>query len=222
MSGSIQASVRQTGNPILRSVRRVKVDIIAEGIAELEVFDFIVNSQLRLCVLFLSLKFHASFKDYIGHRVQHVMSLPSASSQPPILLLLCDVEDPGAVEAHLEEVTNVCVLNGVRLLLAWTPEEAAKILEILHVFGPDRAGDIARGVFSTAGSSGTDEQLTAQAKEALVTLQGGVGQKDSVALLSHFGSVKALIAASPEQLTDVPSIGSKKSKHIHSVFTASW
>ena len=220
---SIFASVKQTANPVIKSVRRVKVEIVKD-VAELEIFDFIVNTQLRLPLLFLSLKFHASFKEYISHRIAHVISLPSASTQghPPILLVLLDEEDPSSVESHLEEITNACVLNGVRLLLAWSYEEAARILEILHVFGPDRAGDIARGAISTAGPSAANDQIEAQAKEAIQTIQGGVGQKDAVSLLGHFRSVKALIEASKEALTDCPSIGSKKSCHIHAVFNSSW
>ena len=214
----ILASTRQAGNPILPSIRRVKVEL--SSAPELDAFDFIVNSQLRLPILFLSLKFHSSFKDYITSRISHVVSLPSTGGQSPVLLVLVDVEDAGAVESYLEEVTVACVLNGVRLLLAWTPDEAAKIIEILHVFGPDRAGDIARGAISTA-SSGTD-QLTAQAKEAVVTVQGGVGPKDAATLLSQFGSIKNLVMAGKESLTDCPSIGVKKSTHLFNVFNAAW
>lgn len=219
---TIQASTRQTGNPILKFIRRVKIEITSQS-AELEFFDFIVNTQLRIPVLFLSLKFHSQFKDYIGNRIEYISSLPSvSSSQPPMLLLLVDIEESSTVETLLEQVTNACVLHGVRLILSWSCEEAARILEIAHVFGPDRAGDIARGVFSTAGSSGNEEQLMAQAKEAVVTLQGGVGQKDATTLLAHFKSIKQLVLATPDQLTDCPSIGQKKSKHIHSVFTCTW
>ena len=219
---SIQASVRQSSNPILKHIRRVKVEVCASSVPELDFFDFIVNSQLRIPILYLQLKFHAQYKDYIGSRIQHVCSLPPFSSQPPVLIMLVDIDDPSAIEELLEQVTNACVLNGVRLLLAWASEEAARILEILHVFGPDRAGDIARGVFSTAGSSGNEEQLAAQAKEAIVTVQSGVGPKDATTLLSHFKSMKNLILASTEQLSDCPSIGVKKSAHINNVFSISW
>lgn len=220
---AILASVKQATNPVTKCIRRVKVEIVKD-LAELEVFDFIVNSQLRIPVLFLSLKFHASFREYIAHRIAHVISLPSSSTQgqSPILLLLIDLDDQGTIETHLEEITNACVLNGVRLLLGWTCEEAARILEILHVFGPDRAGDIARGAISTAGPSGGNEQIEAQAKEAVQTLQGGVGQKDSISLLSHFKSVRALVKASKDALSDCSSIGSKKSIHIFNVFNSSW
>lgn len=220
-SEGVLASTRQAKNPILECVRRVKIDF-PKNYPELENFDFIVNFQLRIPLLFLSLKFHASFKEYIGNRIQHVAALPSASAggQPPVLLVLVDVDDSGTVEAHLEEVTASAVLHGVRLLLAWSPEEAARIIEILHLFGPDRAGDIARGVISTA--SGNSEQLAAQAKEAIVTVQGGVGQKDASNLLANFKSVKALISASKDQLSVCPSIGAKKSNHLFSVFNSSW
>lgn len=218
---SIQASVRQANNPIIRHIRRVKVDTVS--LPELEIFDFITNVQLRIPIVYLTLKFHSQFKDYVSTRIEQISSLPFISSQPPVLLLLVDIDDPSTIETHLEQVTNVCVLNGVRLVLAWSPDEAGRILEILHVFGPDRAGDIARGIISTgSGASATEEQLLAQAKEAIQTLQGGVGQKDATTLLSHFKSMKDFILASTDQLVDCPAIGTKKSKHIHSVFNCSW
>jgi DNA excision repair protein ERCC-1 len=217
---SIEASVRQNNNPILRHIRRVKVEVVSSK-PELEFFDFIANAQLRIPILFLSLKFHSQFKQYISDRIEHLMTLPSLSSQPPVLILLVDIEDPSSIETYLEQVTNVCLLNGVRLVLGWSAEEGARVLEILHVFGPDRAADIARGNFSFS-SSGSDDQLVAQAKEALQTLQGGVGAKNAAALLGHFKSVKNLVQASPEQLVDCPAIGTKKGKHIHSIFNVSW
>ncbi len=217
---------RQKDNPLIRAIRRVKTDC-APKLAELEYFDFVVNTQLRLPVLFLSMKYHASFREYIGHRIQHVSTVPSSSTsgQPPILLLLVDVPDPAAVESHLEEITMPCVLHGMRLLLAWDNEEAARILEMLHVFGPDRASDIARGNISTAGSTSIGsslEQMLAQAKECIGTLQGGVGQKDAVQLIAHMGTMKDLILSSKEQLQGISSIGAKKSSHIEAVFSAQW
>ena len=217
----IQASARQKDNPVLCKIRRVKVDTSTES-AELDLFDFIVNSSLRIPVLFLSMKFHSSFKEYFFHRVNHILTAPSVTTTPPVLLLLIDIEEVTAIESFLEEISLNCVLNNIRLLLAWSSVEAARILEILHVFGPDRAGDIARGNISTASQSASVETLLAQAKESIVTLQGGVGQKDSVQLINHFKSMKNLILATPAELTNVASIGTKKSNHISNIFTANW
>ena len=220
MDQGIQASSRQSGNPILRSVRRVKIDFSVKN-PELDFFDFIVNSQLQIPVIFLSLKFHATYQEYLLNRILLVSS-HTGSSSVPVLLCLVDVDDPGSVETHLEQITVLSVLHGIRLLLAWTGEEAARILEILHVFGPDRASDIARGVISTGMSSSNNEVLLAQAKEAIQTVQGGVGQKDSGNLLANFGSMKSIILASQEALTLCPSIGAKKSKHLFDVFNSTW
>ena len=197
-----------------KAVRRAKVRA-ADELAELALVDFFVNTSLRIPVLFLSLKFHQTFNEYIKHRIEHLMASPACSTQPPVLLLLVDLEDEAAVSANLETVSSACVLNGVRLLLGWSVEEAARLLEILHVFGPDRAGDIARGIVQ----SSTD-QMNAVARDAVQTLQGGVGPKDATQLLAAFGSMKALILAGKEELVAVPSIGAKKSVHIFSVFNA--
>jgi DNA repair protein Rad10 len=223
---SIAVADRQKPNSLLRFIRRVKVDVGAK-LAELEYFDFVVNTQLRIPVLFLSMKFHAAYREYISHRIQHIASIPSSSlgGQTPILLLLVDVTDVGAIETHLEEISLPCLLHGVRLLLAWDNEEAARLMEILHVFGPDRASDIARGNISTSSSGGVGssaEHVQAQARESLTTLQGGVGQKDSAQLMSHFGNMRSIILSSKEKLQEVASIGSKKSNHIDSVFSAKW
>jgi len=107
-------------------------------------------------------------------------------------------------------------------MLAWSSEEAGKILEIFHVFGPDRAGDIARGVIGYSNSGGGLEQWFAQAKDAICTIQGGVGPKDATTLLHHFGSIRKLVLANKDELTSVPAIGVKKSSHLHDVFNATW
>lgn len=222
---SIAVAERQRENPVVRAVRRVKTEC-GPKLAELDYFDFVVNSQLRLPILFLSMKYHASYREYIAHRIQHVSTIPSSSigGQGPILLLLVDVADPSAIESHLEEITMPCVLHGLRLLLAWDNEEAARILEMLHVFGPDRASDIARGNISTSSSSmaSSADQFMAQAKECIGALQGGVGQKDAVQLITHMRTMKDLILSSKEQLQAVSSIGAKKSSHIEAVFSAQW
>jgi len=219
----IAASVRQRDNPLMTRIRRVKAIVTDEKqVPELGLFDYILNSQLRIPILFISVKFHSKFREYLSHRVGHILSLP-APSCPPIQLVLVDEEDQGSVETYLEEITMVCALNGIRMLLAWSNDEAARIMEILHVFGPDRAADIARGNISTAYTgSGNRDQWLAQAKDAICTIQGGVGQKDAMQLLNHFGSVRALLNASKEDLTSVPSIGTKKSVHLHNVFNAKW
>jgi DNA excision repair protein ERCC-1 len=221
MDQGIQASSRQSGNPILRSVRRVKVELSSK-FPELDLFDFVVNSQLRIPVLFLSLKFHATYQEYLLNRVLLVSNHQSSGPAAPVLLCLVDIEDPGSVENHLEQITVLSVLHGLRLLLAWTADEAARILEILHVFGPDRASDIARGVIGTGMTSSNNEVLLAQAKEAIQTVQGGVGQKDSTNLLANFGSIKSIILASQEALTLCPSIGPKKSRHLFEIFNSNW
>ena len=218
----LAASVRQRDNPLMTRIRRVKAIVGDEKqFPELSLFDFLVNSQMKIPILFISLKFHSKFREYLAHRISHILAHPSAC--PPIQLVLVDEEDVGSVETYLEEITMTCVLNGIRLLLAWSNDEAARILEILHVFGPDRAADIARGNISTAYTgSGNRDQWLAQAKDAICTIQGGVGQKDAMQLLNHFGSVRNLLSASKEELSSVPSIGSKKSVHLHNVFNTKW
>ena len=191
-------------------------------VPELGLFDFVVNSQIRIPILFISLHFHSKFREYLGHRIEHIYKIASPSV-PPIQVVLVDVEDQGSMETLLEEITMICVLNGIRMLLAWSNDEAARIMEILHVFGPDRAADIARGNISTAFTgSGNRDQWLAQAKEALCTVQGGVGPKDAMQLLNHFGSMRALLNASREEFSAVPSIGTKKSNHLQNVFSTKW
>lgn len=204
----IWASRSQIENPVVKSVRRAKIGF--EG--DIGVFDFVPNPQLRIPVLFLSMKFHLAYRQYIGQRVSASVSVSSAS--PVVLLLLMDAEDES--DKELEEITCLCVINSVRLLLAWSAEEGARILEILHMFGPDRASEIARGQFSRVTNESQWESLT---KEALMSLQSGIGPKDSAKLLGHFGSLKNLILASENELGKVPSIGTKKSKHLFQSFS---
>ena len=218
LDSGILASVSQSSNPVVNCIRRAKVIFRRnENFHEINFFDYLVNSHLRIGVWYLSLKYHSQFKEYICGRVNHVEP-DFVKSQNPILLVLVDTESVDDV--GFTDLTTMCVVNNIRLLCAWTVEECARILEILHLFGPDRAGEIARGQFSSVVSDRT--LWGTMARDAIQSLQGGIGPKDSNKLLNHFKTIKSLVQATESQLIDIPSVGTKKSRHIFSAMNNPW
>lgn len=47
----------------------------------------------------------------------------------------------------------------------------------------------------------------------------GIGAGGSDKLITHFGSIKALVMATPEQIAEVPRVGKASAQKIHDVFT---
>ena len=223
----IWANEPQRQNPICSCVRRVKVQFISPSVTDsginglgaglLPYADFVVNSQLAIPIIFLSLKFHVSFNRYIEGKIEALLKSTGNSGQRPVLLCQVDIDDESQVEAAMAPITHLTSIHGLRLLVCWSATQGATILEALHVFGPDRAAEIARGAIFSSSKEAND----IIAKDAICTVQGGVGPKDAATLLSHFGSMQQLVSASKDQLLQVPLIGRKKANHLFEIFNVS-
>ncbi|KXN71965.1 excision repair cross-complementing rodent repair deficiency complementation group 1, partial [Conidiobolus coronatus NRRL 28638] len=97
------------GNPILSNVRAVPweyKDIVP---------DYVVGKTT--CVLYLSLKYHKLYPDYIFQRVQKLRS----NYQLRIILCRVDIPDP---DRYLLELTKLTMNANLTLLLSWNDEEA--------------------------------------------------------------------------------------------------
>jgi DNA repair protein Rad10 len=119
---AIQVSRRQTNNPLLRSIRNVPWEY-----AEI-VPDYQMGAQT--CCLFLSLRYHLLKPNYIYTRMDGLQR----GFRLRVLLCLVDAEDNTKTLIDIHKVT---VVNGWTLILAWSPEEAARYLETyqaLHCF----------------------------------------------------------------------------------------
>lgn len=79
------------------------------------------------CALFLSLRYHILKPDYIYNRVKALGKLYELR----ILLLQIDVKDP---HAALKQLTKMCLVADITLMLAWSTEEAGKLIETYKIF----------------------------------------------------------------------------------------
>lgn len=85
--------------------------------------------------LFLSLRYHSLFPGYIGPRLSAL-----AAALPPqalrVLIVVLDAHSGSAgpgpeTEEPLKSLAKSCIGSGITLLLAWSDQEAATVLETL-------------------------------------------------------------------------------------------
>jgi DNA excision repair protein ERCC-1 len=79
------------------------------------------------CALFLSLRYHMLKPDYIYNRVKSLGKLYELR----VLLLQIDVKEP---HTALKQLTRMCLVAELTLMLAWSSEEAGKLIETYKIF----------------------------------------------------------------------------------------
>lgn len=79
------------------------------------------------CALYLSLRYHMLKPDYIYNRVKSLGKLYELR----VLLLQVDVKEP---HTALAKLTRMCLVADLTLMLAWTSEEAGKLIETYKIF----------------------------------------------------------------------------------------
>ena len=178
-------------------LKRARVEFSASEIPA----SFIVGPD-RVAVVYLSLAWELKFPGFFKEN----RILKNA-----ILLLQRDTESGEEISRSIQ-VTAFG--NDMRVLVAYSADEAARILEILHFYGKDRAEEVVRG-----GS--TAAQISARFKDVLGVIKG-VNSSDVIQLLAKFKSLKAISNATESQLLEVPSIGEKKAKAIWRCFNDSF
>jgi DNA repair protein Rad10 len=110
---AILVSRRQKGNPLLNSIRNVPWeygDIVP---------DYQMGSTSQTCALFLSVRYHMQKRDYIYGRMQQLQK----GFKLRVLVCLVDQEE---CQKTLLDVHTAALVNGWTLILAWSPEEAAR------------------------------------------------------------------------------------------------
>ncbi|KAL1286754.1 ERCC1 [Ovibos moschatus] len=184
-SNSIIVSPRQRGNPVLRFVRNVPWefgDVLP---------DYVLGQST--CALFLSLRYHNLHPDYIHQRLQSL----GKSYALRVLLVQVDVKDP---QKALKELAKMCILADCTLILAWSPEEAGRYLETYKAYEQKPADLLMEKL---------EQDFVSRVTECLTTVKS-VNKTDSQTLLTTFGSLEQLIAASREDLSLCPGLGPQK------------
>ena len=117
---AIQVNPKQRGNPILKSITNIPWEFNEKIIP-----DYVVGKTA--CVLFLSIRYHNLKPDYIHERLKQL----GKNYELRVLLVHIDSKEPQNALKHL---TRICLLADLTLMLAWTPEEAGKIIETYKLF----------------------------------------------------------------------------------------
>mmetsp|Transcript_13042 Transcript_13042/g.19191 ORF Transcript_13042/g.19191 Transcript_13042/m.19191 type:complete len:366 (-) Transcript_13042:1991-3088(-) len=189
----LYVSTKQRGNPILKYIRNVPYAYSKM------VPDYIMSSQR--CALFLSMKYHALYPNYIHRRIAELKT----DFKLRVLMVLVDVDDNANFLLFLN---RLAVIHSLTLILAWSEEEAARYLETYKAFdGKDAA------LIQKRAQTNFVDQLS----DFLCTVRS-VNQTDSGQLLSQFGSVKQMMTASEDELTLCPGLGEKKVKRLWEAF----
>ncbi|KAM9514332.1 DNA excision repair protein ERCC-1 isoform 2-T2 [Guaruba guarouba] len=190
-SSSIVVSPRQRGNPVLRFIRNVPWeygDVVP---------DYVLGQSA--CALFLSLRYHHLHPDYIHGRLREL----GRGFVLRVLLLQVDVDPQRA----LKDLAKICVLSDCTLLLAWSPEEAARYLETYKAF-EQKPPDLLQ--------ERRERSFVPRMSDCLTSIRA-VNRTDALSLLSTFGSLAALVAASKEDLSLCPGVGPQKAKRLFDV-----
>lgn len=185
----LYVSTKQRGNGVLKYIRNVPFAFSKM------VPDYIMSSQR--CALFLSIKYHALYPNYIHRRISELKT----DFKLRILLVLVDIEDNANA---LLSLNKMAVVQNLTLLLAWTEEEAARYLETFKAFDGKDASSIQKR---------EQTNFVDQAADFLCTIRS-VNKTDSAQLLSQFSSIKQLMAASEDELSLCPGLGEKKVKRL--------
>ncbi|KAL1491567.1 hypothetical protein ABEB36_012144 [Hypothenemus hampei] len=189
---SLLVSPKQRGNPILKSILRVTW----------EYADIVPDYQMgiQICALFLSLKYHNLNPDYIHERLKSLKDMYRLR----VLLVQVDLKDPHHV---LKNLTRICILANMTLILAWTPEEAGKIIETYKIY-ENKPAD---GVMGKAESSPYLKVI-----QALTAIKP-INKTDAMNLLIKFKTLEGIIKATEFQLSECPGLGPRKAKKLYTV-----
>ncbi|KAH9930388.1 DNA repair protein rad10 [Amylocystis lapponica] len=183
----------QRGNPILECVKNVGKefgDIVA---------DYQVGRTTG--VLFLSLRYHRLHPEYIHQRIERL----GHSYNLRILLLMCDVSEH---REPIRELTKICLINNVTVMVAWNPEEAGFYLSTYKQFEHKPPDLIKERV---------DKDYNSMLRTALTSISK-VNKTDVETLRTSLGSFADIARATSDQLQNLPGFGQVKAKRLQDAF----
>ncbi|KAH6910356.1 DNA excision repair protein ERCC-1, partial [Coprinopsis sp. MPI-PUGE-AT-0042] len=183
----------QRGNPVLECVRNVGK----------EFGDIIVDYQVGRTtgVLWLSLKYHRLHPEYIHTRIEklgHTYTLR-------LLLILCDVSEH---REPIRELTRICLINNITVIVAFSLEEAGHYLATFKQFefkSPDMIKER------------TEKDYHSVLRNALTSISK-VNKTDVETLRTAFGSFAGVSHATSDQLQNLPGFGQVKVKNVKNAF----
>ncbi|GFW53829.1 DNA excision repair protein ERCC-1 [Trichonephila clavipes] len=181
---------RQRGNPLLKHIRNVPWEY-----SEIEP-DFVMGKSA--CALFLSLRYHNLNPEYIHKRLKVL----GKSYSLRVLLVQVDVAEPNP---PLKDLSAISILADCTLMVSWSPEEAGTYLETYKMF-ENKSADLIK--------EKQDSDHYSQLIDCLTTIRS-INKTDAMVLLSNFKTLKGIIQASVEDLTQCPGMGPLKAKRLY-------
>ncbi|KAK9875003.1 hypothetical protein WA026_005814 [Henosepilachna vigintioctopunctata] len=152
----------------------------------------------NICALFLSLRYHSLNQDYIHTRLKKLGN----KYELRVLLVQVDVKDPHHL---LKNLTRICILADMTLILAWSAEEAGKILETYKIYENKPADNIMEK------SESSPYLALVQALSSIKP----VNKTDAMTLLARFKNLEGIINATEYQLSECPGFGARKAKKLY-------
>lgn len=191
-SHCVLVNQKQRGNPLLKSITSVPW----------EFDDIIPDYEMgkTICALFLSLRYYNLNPDYLNNRLKEL----GRKYELRVLLVQVDLKDP---QVPLKNITRICLLADLTLMLAWSSEEAAKIIENYKIYEnkpPDRIMEK------------IDNDPHQKIVNALSSIKP-VNKTDAMTLLRNFGTLKNIIKAPEEKLAACPGFGARKASRLFKV-----
>ncbi|KAJ3158881.1 ssDNA endonuclease and repair protein rad10 [Geranomyces michiganensis] len=190
---SIIVNSCQRGNGILKYIRNVPW----------EYGPIVPDYQIgeTACALFLSLKYHRLHPDYVYTRIKQL----GQSFLVRVLLCVVDIDDH---QSSIRDLTRIAVYNNFTIILAWSAEEAGRYLETFKAY-EHKPPDILK--------ERVDPDYLAKLTDAITQIKS-INKTDVITLASAFGSLKNIIAASPDDLEQCPGFGKEKVRRLHEAF----
>ncbi|XP_045597820.1 DNA excision repair protein ERCC-1 isoform X2 [Procambarus clarkii] len=188
----VMVSSRQRGNPILKFIRNVPWeygDIIP---------DYVMGATT--CAMFLSLRYHNLNPNYVHDRLKQL----GRQYELRVLLVLVDVKDP---HHELKQLTKICVMADMTLMLAWNQEEAGRIIEVYKIF-EHKPPDLIM--------EKQDANPYSMLIDSLTSIKS-INRTDAMTLLSNFGSLEKIVQASEDELSMCPGLGPQKASRLYKI-----
>ncbi|KAI0798713.1 restriction endonuclease type II-like protein [Irpex lacteus] len=183
----------QRGNPVLECIKNVGK----------EFGDVVVDYQVGRTtgVLYLSLRYHRLHPEYIHQRIERLGSAYNLR----ILLILCDItehQDP------IRELTKICLINNITVMVAWNTDEAGYYLSTYKQFEHKPPDLIKERV---------DKDYYSMLRTALTNINK-VNKTDVEILRTSVGSFADIAKATSDQLLKLPGFGQVKVKRLKDAF----
>lgn len=152
-------------------------------------------------VLFLSLKYNRLYPEHIYTRIKQV----GQRYKLRVVLVMVDIDDP---QQSLRDLTRVTVFNSFTLLLAWSPQEAARYLETIKAYEHKSADSLKEKI---------DQQYFPQLTDALTQVKT-VSKTDVITLSSELGSLRNIMLANTDDFVKCPGFGDMKAAKLYAAF----